>query len=64
MVAFIGWFLLIEKKPRVKPQITLLMVLCLIFEFCVRWTVNAYDSRYGTYLKDVYGISSGTYSYR
>ena len=39
-----------------KPQITLLLVLCMIFEFCVRWTVNAYDSSYGNYLMHTYGV--------
>lgn len=45
-----------------KPQITLLLVLCMIFEFCVRWTVNAYDSSYGNYLMHTYGVDSGAYS--
>lgn len=34
----------------------------MVFEFCVRWTVNAYDSSYGNYLMHTYGVDSGTYS--
>ena len=52
-----------EEKPRAKPKLTLLMVMCFIFEFCVRWTVNAFDSRYGFYLTDKFNTTSDTYSY-
>ena len=52
-----------EEKPRAKPKLTLLMVMCFIFEFCVRWTVNAFDSRYGFYLTDKFGTSSDGFSY-
>lgn len=34
----------------------------MVFEFCVRWTVNAYDSSYGNYLMHTYGVDSGAYS--
>ena len=52
-----------EEKPRVKPRLTSLMVLCFIFEFCIRWTVNAFDARYGFFLTDKFGTSSDMYSY-
>ena len=52
-----------EEKPHVKPKLTSLMVLCFIFEFCVRWTANAFDSRYGFYLTDKFGTSSDGFSY-
>ena len=51
-----------EEKPRVKPRLTSLMVLCFIFEFCIRWTVNAFDARYGFFLTDKFGTSSDMYS--
>ena len=52
-----------EEKPRVKPKLTSLMVLCFIFEFCVRWTSGAYSSRLGFYLADKFNTSSDTYSF-
>ena len=51
-----------EEKPHVKPRLTSLMVLCFIFEFCIRWTISAFDSRYGFYLKDKFGTTSEMYS--
>lgn len=39
------------------------MVLCFLFEFCVRWTGNAFDSRYGFYIADKFGSTADTYSY-
>ena len=51
-----------EEKPRVKPKLTSLMVLCFIFEFCIRWTVNAFDARYGFFLTDKFGTTSEMYS--
>ena len=44
----------------VKP--TKLMVLCFLFEFCNRWVIQAIDSRYGYYMKDLYGFTSTMYS--
>lgn len=44
----------------VKP--TKLMVLCFIFEFFNRWVIQAIDSRYGYYMKDLYGFTSTMYS--
>ena len=51
------------KKPKIHVKITPIMILCFIFEFCIRWTLNAYDSRYGIFLTDKWDISSATYSY-
>lgn len=49
-----------EKAPR--PHLTLLTIMCFAEEFCVRWSLNAYDSRYGIYLKDKFNIKSSQYS--
>ena len=57
-----------ESEKKVKPinrakvHITGTMCLCFAFEFCVRWTTNAYESRYGIYLSDFFGTSSLAYS--
>lgn len=57
-----------ESEKKVKPinrakvRITGTMCLCFAFEFCVRWTTNAYESRYGIYLSDFFGTSSLAYS--
>ena len=51
-----------EKKPRVKVHLTLTMVLCFVFEFCVRWGVNIYTARYGIYLNDKFGTPSSVLS--
>lgn len=56
----------VEKKedtPKVKAKLTFLMVLCFIFEFCVRWTSNAFDSRYGFFLTDKFNTTSDHYRY-
>ena len=37
--------------------------MCFAEEFCVRWSLNAYDSRYGIFLKDKFDIKSAQYSY-
>ena len=52
-----------KKDKRVKPRLNSLMLRCFISEFCVRWTTNAYDSRYGIYLRDKFDVKSGVYSY-
>lgn len=52
-----------EKKPRVKVHLTLTMVLCFVFEFCVRWGVNIYTARYGIYLNDKFGTPSSVLSF-
>ena len=49
-----------EKAPR--PHLTFLTIMCFAEEFCVRWSLNAYDSRYGIYLKDKFNIKSSQYS--
>ena len=57
-----------ENEKKVKPinrakvHISGTMCLCFAFEFCVRWTTNAYESRYGIYLNDLFGTSSMRYS--
>ena len=51
-----------EKKPKVKVHFTLTMVLCFIFEFCVRWDVNIFNSRYGIYLNEKFNTSSAAFS--
>ena len=38
------------------------MLLCFCFEFCLRWTVNAFDSRYGIYLTAVFNTPSIVFS--
>lgn len=58
-----------ENEKKVKPlnrakvHITGTMCLCFAFEFCVRWTTNAFESRYGIYLSDFFGTSSLVYSF-
>ena len=49
-----------EEKPLKKEtiRITPTMLLCFCFEFCLRWTVNAFDSRYGIYLPAVISVFS------
>ena len=53
-----------EEKPlkKEKIRITPTMLLCLCFEFCLRWTVNAFDSRYGIYLTAVFNTPSIVFS--
>ena len=51
-----------QPKPKAKIRVTSTMVLCFIFEFCIRWTLNAFDSRYGIYITDKWGVSSIAYS--
>lgn len=50
------------KEKRSKPRLTTLMVMCFINEFCVRWVINAFDSRYGIYLTDKFDVKSATFS--
>ena len=53
-----------EEKPlkKEKIRITPTMLLCFCFEFCLRWTVNAFDSRYGIYLTAVFNTPSIVFS--
>ena len=39
------------------------MLMCFVSEFCVRWAFNAFDSRYGIFISDKFGVQSATYSY-
>ena len=51
------------KKKTVRPKVTGLMVCCFAFEFCNRWAINAFDSRYGFYLMDRYNAPADHFSY-
>ena len=53
-----------EEKPlkKEKIRITPTMLLCFCCEFCLRWTVNAFDSRYGIYLTAVFNTPSIVFS--
>ena len=53
-----------EEKPlkKEKVRVTPTMLLCFCFEFCLRWTVNAFDSRYGIYLTAVFNTPSIVFS--
>ena len=51
------------KQKRTRPHVNLLMVMCFVSEFCIRWTVNAFDSRYGIYVTDKFNASSIAFSY-
>lgn len=54
----------VKEKPitKTKVRITSTMILCLVFEFSIRWTINAFASRYGIYLNDKWGVNSIAYS--
>ena len=51
-----------QPKPKAKVGVTSTMALCFIYEFCIRWALNAFDSRYGIYVSDKWGMSSIAYS--
>ena len=51
-----------EKKEKARPKITPLMLMCFVSEICVRWTVNAFDSRFGIFISDKFNVQSATYS--
>ena len=55
----------LEKKVVVsppRPRITSLMIMCFINEFCVKWSLNAFESRYGIYVSDRWNVSSPVFS--
>lgn len=52
----------VESNTKTKVRITSTIILCLAFEFSIRWTINAFASRYGIYLNDKWGVSSIAYS--
>ena len=54
-----------QAKEAAKPKVhlTLTMVLCFIFEFCIRWDINIFNSRYGIYLQDTFNTPSKLFSY-
>lgn len=37
--------------------------MCFVSEICVRWTINAFDSRFGIFISDKFGVTSATFSY-
>ena len=37
--------------------------MCFVSEICVRWTVNAFDSRFGIFISDKFSVTSATFSY-
>lgn len=43
-------------------HLTLTMVLCFIFEFCIRWDINIFNSRYGIYLQERFNTPSKSFS--
>ena len=51
-----------QSESKVKVKVTSTMVLCFIVEFCNKWVISAFDSRYGIYVKDKWQINSLTYS--
>ena len=51
-----------KSTTKTKVRVTSTMIFCLIFEFCIRWTINAFASRYGIYINDKWGVSSMAYS--
>ena len=51
---------LTKEKPKV--HLTLTMVLCFIFEFCIRWDINIFNSRYGIYLQERFNTPSKSFS--
>ena len=51
-----------EAKEKPKVHLTLTMVLCFIFEFCIRWDINIFNSRYGIYLKERFNTPSKSFS--
>ena len=38
------------------------MIFCFVFEFCNRWVMNAFDSRYGSYLSAKFGVDVSTFT--
>lgn len=51
-----------EAREKPKVHLTLTMVLCFIFEFCIRWDINIFNSRYGIYLQERFNTPSKSFS--
>ena len=51
-----------EATEKPKVHLTLTMVLCFIFEFCIRWDINIFNSRYGIYLQERFNTPSKSFS--
>lgn len=52
-----------KSRKQESPKLTSVMCLCFIFEFCNRWAVNAFDSKFGIYVNGKFELSSSLYSY-
>ena len=55
--------LFIESPLKHKFKFDSLLILLLLFEFCVRWMVNTFDSIYGNWMMEKFDISEGLYTY-
>ena len=51
-----------EAREKPKVHLTLTMVLCFIFEFCICWDINIFNSRYGIYLQERFNTPSKSFS--
>ena len=51
-----------EEAAKPKVHLTLTMVLCFIFEFCIRWDINIFNSLYGIYLQERFNTPSKSFS--
>ena len=51
-------------NPTSQPHlhVTSLMIICFIYEFCVRFSQAGYNSRYGIYVTNKFGINSVVFS--
>ena len=47
-----------KSRKQESPKVTSVMCLCFIFEFCNRWAVNAFDSKFGIYVNGKFELSS------
>ena len=52
-----------QEAAKPKVHITATMAICFFFEFCVRWDMNVFNSRYGIYLQDTFNTPSKLFSY-
>ena len=48
---------------KARVEINPMLISLLVYEFCVRWLVNAFDSTYGSWMMEDYGITESAYSY-
>lgn len=52
-----------ESRKQEAPKLTKVMCLCFVFEFCNRWAVNAFDSKFGIFVNEKFKLDTTTYSY-